>query len=260
MIACYNRGMKVFVYAFHKSASMFLYRYFKEMALMSGGTYFSVNNSPQDQSGWEEYRKGSFIVCPIRFKEGELLSMDNDAKNVIHLRDPIDVLISQYFSFGWTHTPSKKIIFESKRDMIKQKSIDEYCLEECGELSLKYRTLINLYDKIPNKIVSDYSSMRDDFKKWNSHMCRSVLGTEGGEIEKSLLKKFKSEFGFFHRLMSRRILPKQIISGNKKPHRRDGSDNQKVRYLKKETIEKLENEMKDVLEFFNRFRTEYEKA
>jgi hypothetical protein len=152
--------------------------------------------------------------------------------------------------------------FVEKRSNITRKTVDEYCLEEVSMVGEKYRTFMRMYDTIPNKIVSDYSGMRTNFKKWNAHMCRNVLDHHNQAIENKMLETFGHEFGLLHKLsewLGWYTDPKNIFSGKVNPHRRDGSDNQKNRYLQPETIAKLEYELRDVLDFFHQFQKTYDQ-
>jgi len=58
-------------------------------------------------------------------------------KKIFFLRDPRDVLVSAYYSFGKTHkTPNQKNIkkrFIKERNRINQMSIDEYAIEQAEE-------------------------------------------------------------------------------------------------------------------------------
>jgi hypothetical protein len=240
--------MRVFVHAFHKTGSMFLYRYFGSFARHASASFFSVNSESRNELDWKTC-EGDFVVCPIRATGAMVPS---SATRVFHLRNPVDVLISQYYSFGWTHPALPTAGFSARRAAIRRQTVDEYCVEACTELADKYRVMMADYARCTGAIPSDYSLMRDNFCVWNAAMCRMLPDGVRASAEGKLLKAFRGEFGLLRRMS--RCPPARILSERVTPHRRDGSDNQKHRYLRRDTVVRLEAELADVLDAFETFR------
>jgi hypothetical protein len=234
--------MRVFVHTIHKAGSTFLHRYFKEMASLVGCEYFSINNHPPNESEWAA-RGGDCIVGPLRIVD-EITKVPAESINVVHLRDPIDVLISQYFSFGWTHTlNSRNADFLAKRrEVIRSKSLDQYCIEDHAEVLKKFEIIRDGLGQLPNVVRSSYSGMHGSFAKWNADMVAAVVGRADDTITKALRSRFAREFGLMGRILSFRDT-----------HRRDGRCGQKERYLKRETIVCLDRQMLAAATLFESF-------
>ena len=73
-------------------------------------------------------------------------------KALFMVRDPRDVLVSQYYSFGFTHGISNEPGIRTSQNEIRQKikttSLDEYCLsfaKRTEEEFLKLRQLADMY-------------------------------------------------------------------------------------------------------------------
>ncbi len=230
--------MKVCVVTLHKSASMFLHRYFQAYANSKNLPYFSANSEPANEDGWKHLINGDYVVCPVRIKDS-LDLLPSDAQYIIHFRNPIDILISEYFSFGWTHpviSEKQKV----RRESIQSQTIDEYCIAHAQSLHKRYGLLISLYQSSSQVILSDYSLMRQSFKKWNKSILESIEQEDSQKISEFLYSQFKGDFRFFRNLFR-----------NVNSHRRDGRDNQARVYLKPETVGVLESELQDIIGFYN---------
>jgi len=177
--------MKVF--ALHKSGSMFLYEYFKLLSNLNNLNYYSVNNHPQNQNDYNI--KG--CICPIRnISKDEQL--DIDETYIFHFRNPIDTLISEYYSFGFTHI-SENSWQQERKEYIQSITIDQYCINESNILLDRYKNMIdfiNLHYYNENIIISKYDHMFYNFKQWNKDIC-SQLNING---EDKLYNQFKSQF------------------------------------------------------------------
>ena len=65
---------------------------------------------------------------------------------IIHLRNPFDILISQYYSFGYD-------FFIKRRKIIHSQTIDQYCLsqENIDDINYKYNRVLNWVEKYKHK-------------------------------------------------------------------------------------------------------------
>lgn len=89
---------------------------------------------------------------------------------VLMVRDPRDILTSHYFSQAYSHPvpgdPEKAAAFQRARELVLQKTIDEFVLgfsERVGDSMNTY--LRHLVDQ-PNLLVTRYEDMVADFPRW----------------------------------------------------------------------------------------------
>ena len=92
-------------------------------------------------------------------------------KSIFFLRDPRDVLISSYYSFGYSHPePSSenlKTIHQLKRKHIQNTSIDEYVIDFAKSWILPiYADYSNLYSNAENSLFLNYDLFINDTKKF----------------------------------------------------------------------------------------------
>ena len=113
------------------------------------------------------------ISCPLRFVP---YKYEENLKYIIHLRNPFDILISEYYSFGFTHAVRDKSdpLYEycaNRRKKIQSQTIDQYCSsqENIDKINDKYNDTLNWIEKYKHKenvFISDYDNMYYDFKNW----------------------------------------------------------------------------------------------
>lgn len=221
---------KLVVTAIHKSGSMFLFKYFNKIAEMNNLPYFSGNNNPKNADDYKTATKG--ILCPLRkmreLQDGEIL--------ISQIRNPLDILVSRYFSFGYMHNLANPEKGTGSWPGIKDRSkiqnftIDQYCIEE-SELVLERLNLVKSYQENPNALVVSYFTMVHDYKTWNQNICQ-WLGLSQRQ-EDILHKEFKNEFKVSE------LEPSLIVKGIKKRHKRKiypGDSNYKLKPI---TIKEL---------------------
>lgn len=90
-------------------------------------------------------------------------------KIIFYIRDPRDILVSMYYSFGFTHTlspnPPIRQYQEERRQRIQQLTIDQYALETAPQLLEKFNRLIQLIHHHPpsDTLLLRYEDMVDRF-------------------------------------------------------------------------------------------------
>lgn len=95
-----------------------------------------------------------------------------DYKTILVTRDPRDILVSEYFSFAFSHVePSQKgdkhAAFMSQRKAAQSVSIDDYVLAESGKMtSIFSRYQAVLLDQYERAYVARYEEMVSDFSSW----------------------------------------------------------------------------------------------
>jgi len=91
---------------------------------------------------------------------------------VLMVRDPRDILVSNYFSRAHSHreplkTSSKYADFIEERKEVQRMTIDEYVLEEYPRVkAILERYASNLVNSVPNTYVTRYEDMIENFPKW----------------------------------------------------------------------------------------------
>ena len=204
----------VFVHGLHKSASMFLFKIFKDLAEEAEIEFYSANNKPFNQLKLQQDTEISFCYCPVRHfatvpDEITRQSSNNvdpsfiikdDFPNlakisrIYQIRDPRDILVSQYFSFGFIHGGKKNITPEKLR--IQQMTIDEYCLDASEELLYRYKNILKIIElNNPNYMVVKYETMVLDYRTWLSEVisCFKFKSSQDQVLEK-YHQKYRYEF------------------------------------------------------------------
>jgi hypothetical protein len=254
--------MSIQVYAFSKSGSMFLYRLFKNLSQINDLAFYSINSRDESENllSYNKNITKRKIICPIRSVPGikelngeicqippqEICEYNELNQYIIHSRNPIDSLISEYYSFGFTHPGSPKM-----RKSISSKTIDEYCSDpvNIARLNENYKLLIDWILKYGNKqnvFISNYDDMYYNFKTWINNIC-GFLKLQGID---TIIKTFAHEFSNAKNNVYDKTISKKIIMGEIKPHHRSGLSNQYLYELKKETIEKIKNMLLDKITDF----------
>ncbi len=159
------------VHALHKSATMFLFSFFRRLAEKQQFEFYSENSAPPNPDGPAPSNLTSFCRCPIRtFETSEFkASYPFDHYRIFHVRDPRDVLVSEYFSLAWIH-PTNGTKLKQRRELLQDVTVDEYVLNQSTNsnwpLEAKYVPLLNReLDPGLDRVVT-YEEMVTDFPSW----------------------------------------------------------------------------------------------
>jgi hypothetical protein len=211
------------VYGFHKSGTTF---------------YDGFNNC------LKIHDKNNYKVLLIR---GVVDNYDKDIKYIIHIRNPLDLLVSAFYSFGYTHEYCGIIYsyeqFLEQRQHIQKIGINAYCIEYFKNtilpLHLKlFKWLETYYDK-PNVFISSYEKMKNNFNEYMNEI-GSFLEYDNETIKK--LYEFTNKKNYYQPVDNN-----DIIEGKIKTHYRNGTSKQYLTDLKSETYEFLIEEMNKVI-------------
>ena len=181
---------------------------------------------------------------------------DNSFKIII-IRHPIDRLISQYYSFGYTHPTgahwiknpiernkiSKQLINQKKE--IQKMSIDEYIIKNIEDRNEKYMITYKLKNN-KNTIVIPYEFMIFKFKKF----C-DIIGKVFKINSETIFSKFKHEFVDF------KDKSDDIIKGKSRTHKRTRQFKEYKTKLSKETIDFLEKNHIEKINQYDNLLNEY---
>lgn len=195
-----NRLMTgVFVHAIHKSATMFLYRFFRDISNRKGFEYYSANNDPPNDVNFSGQSHSNYCVCPIRsFDQVGLTQPENEChKRIIHIRDPRDILVSEYFSFGWTHSQSDGKLTDARKTEIQNMTIDEYVLNQpefsSWHLGQKLEPLMEAPPSDSTTVVR-YETMVTQFPRWVSQVIKPFKFRIPTIAASRLSRKYRNEF------------------------------------------------------------------
>lgn len=90
-------------------------------------------------------------------------------KVVILVRHPFDILVSMYFSFGFSHgfspNPELRKYQEKRREQVQSMTLDEYVLFEASTLAAKFSMLDSLRDKAQCTVIK-YEDMVERFSSF----------------------------------------------------------------------------------------------
>ncbi len=216
-------------HALHKSGSMFLYHYARSLASYIGADLFSANLPVPNEISFLEDLSMKGILAPYRkFKTNR-----NDvAKRIFILRDPLDILVSQFYSFAYMHVSDKNgLIAGRPREEFQQMGIDKYCLSEAVHLLARYSPIFAVHSS-EDLLLTCYRTMVLDFRTWNDDVLTFLKVKE--DVKEHLYRQFFLEFEDVEELT-----PKEIIEGNKKRHKRKMYPGDYKEKLKPETIDIL---------------------
>ncbi len=227
----------VFVHALHKSATMFLYKFFKDVSNRKGYEYYSANNDP-DNELFSTNANNNFCVCPVRSFDdvGQPPSEDLNQHRIIHIRDPRDILVSEYFSFGWSHSQADGKLTDTRKQEIQKMSIDDYVLNQpefsSWHLGQKLEPLADLVIS-DSTIVVRYETMVTHFPRWVRQVIKPFQFRWPSLAATRYSVKYRNEF--------------TPASGNQLVHKRNVKPGDHVDKLKPDTIKKLNNRFEDFL-------------
>lgn len=167
----------------------------------------------------------------------ELINPSNlkKIKTIFWVRDPRDILVSLYYSFGFTHPESPNQIIKAhqhqRREKIQKMSLDEYALNEAPNLQWKFEQIDNLREQLPDHLFMRYEEMIHNFDPFFQTL------SDFTGLDKNLYKQ-----------MYQQTRPNESEDTSK--HKRSGKTQAYLEKLKPETIEMLNSILAPTLEKF----------
>lgn len=188
------------VHALHKSGSMFLYKLFADLASRFEHPMYSIHQDPPNDDKIPPDIDETFYLCPLRsfLTDGfEFPNMDG-IRHLIHVRDPRDILVSEYFSLGWLHSDQGwSESDKDRRKRIQQISIDDFVLNESDfyqyPLMDRYQPVLSLLNRTDVSIVK-YEQMVTEFPKWLGEVFEFLGLSEEQKTYRKLVKRYRHEF------------------------------------------------------------------
>ena len=228
------------VHAVHKSGTMFLYQFFGRLSAKQGFDFYSENNDPANQADLSRDNQSNFCRCPIRSFEILRTDFKHPTKiyRIFHVRDPRDILVSEYFSFGWIH-PTEGTSLEENRKERQKMSIDEYVLTQCEKrtwpLEARFKILLDRDLDPQYDTVVTYEMMVTRFRLWAQEVL-PVFGVRyPGLAAMKWAWRYRKEFQ---------------SSGETMTHKRRITPGDHRRKLKSATIKQLNERFESILTRF----------
>lgn len=264
--------------ALHKSGSIWLHQNLLSLCFLAQKDYYSPNGC-DEESGYcdpmsaarsnipsklimTEETNVSMADIPHGSCVGPVRSFESNAGGILHkdplfpivhvfmLRNPLDMLVSAYYSFGWTHVPSPGfdgVPEPGNRDM----EIDTYVIRALPELRKRfdeiYKTLQNSCCTITSDpkcsyfcVIITYEESMTSYATWLEKITKTLsCNREAQDLSASMVFQKKS-------MAVQRIMT-QPIEANK-GHVRSGIPGNYAQHLSVNTIELVRNELVDTFE------------
>lgn len=184
------------------------------------------------------FRQFNEIYVPLR-KPLNFPGMENFRK-IFFLRDPRDVLVSGFFSFGESHpTPhnsEKQKVFLERRANIQKMGIDAFVLSEV-ETWIKpiYAEYKNIYEATSDRLFLKYDLFKDQTNVFITNLIKFIGIDVKEKVINDLVEKASP-------------VQKKVKSGT---HKRSGQSKQFESELKQETVVQLNELLSEELEFWD---------
>lgn len=250
------------------------------VAIFTGTPYYSENVIRNNCVVAEEHchlmheepefwttQKRPRLCGPVRYKLPDDVSKhDRHLHLIIHTRDPRDVLVSMYYSYGWTHAPPEGNAtaaseFVEFQQSIRNMTIDQFALGFVDD-QVQWMIYLNSLLKSPPTrpsyvLISSYMRMVERFTKWNRNICQFL------HVGYNQTLQMESQFDEEMRKTRKRMRKPLNIEGSQavpNAHVRDGSSGQYLKKLKPETIDQLNDRLEDLLHEYDVLSSGYVHA
>ena len=170
--------------SFHKCAtSFFSKKVFKEI-----GDYSQINYLQEMYDSSHNYyplmKDKGYLYGVIRLQNSDhprykfvndLLKQKNfpRLKHIFWIRDPRDILVSMYYSFGFTHgysNTSDVQEYQKKRRKLIPQSLDEFVIAEAPKINKKFNQMSELIENSNDYILLKYEYMINSFDDFYSQL------------------------------------------------------------------------------------------
>jgi hypothetical protein len=238
----------VYFYTFHKCASslfsIYVLKHIEGLRhvdyankIYRGKKYHSITFKPM-----------GFIYGPIRLSANPAspvykhlveptqdINFIRDKTAIFLVRDPRDIMVSAYYSFGYTHglSPVAEIraMQEQLRIKIQNKMIDEYVLEYSPTILRHFESVDRLSKECNRSVILRYEDMILNWDRFVEDLTKYV------DIREAVLQQIYKK-------------TRPIEREDKSSHRRSGKFGQFRDKLKTETITSINTTLESILERF----------
>ena len=253
----------ILVYTTHKSASSFIFKLGNVLCEFLGMDFYSINGRYQasiQEKSWNYFIEDDrFRGCFAPIRVGRALpNIPKDLSRysvIVHVRDPRDVLTSLFYSHAYSHM-RKAIGFnpdDEQRKKWEQEGIDRFVLDNLMEYKKRYEDLMFIHENASNPILVRYAELIYDFSAWfrkylEGFKCFPLarhfrehtddIDMVYSQIHEVVVDLLKNEFT---------IPEKEDIYA----HKRQLKTGDYLNKLSHETIDVLNEELKEVLAYFS---------
>lgn len=155
-----------------------------------------------------------------------------DKQCVFLVRDPRDIIVSAYYSFGYSHSlsPDEKIREKQIKGMqhIQNQGIDEFALWNARQVLKRFEIMARLIEECENYILLKYKDMIDDFNAFYDRLSEFLPFEQS--VKEQLYTLTRPE-------------EKEDIT----KHKRSGKVGGYKEKWKPETIREIDNRLEDIL-------------
>lgn len=165
----------------------------------------------------------------------------NNYRVVLSVRDPRDILVSNYYSTAYSHSippveSNKRKEFLGKRSWALEVGIDEFVLKESDRVFRIFDKYKSNLCKHHNVGIVKYEDMIHNYQEWLMDLINKSGMKISSSLEQELIKKNTN---------------KKPKSEDKLSHNRKGIAGDFKEKLEEDTIEKLNSKFKSVLLYFD---------
>lgn len=244
-----STGDSAYFYTFHKCASSL----FSGYVLKNIEGLRHVDYARQIYQGKSakrlEFKETGHVYGPIRISVDRMspvyeslvrpVSDEEFVKDKIAIflvRDPRDILVSAYYSFGYTHGLSRVKEIRARQTTIRKdiqaRTVDEYALDSADVIQRNFETVYKLSRVCERSSILRYEAMISDFDEFADQLTRYV------NINRNVVRQIYE-----------RSRPKNKIDTSS--HRRSGKPGGFRNALKEDTVDALNKKFEDTLERFH---------
>ena len=246
-----SQNQSVYFYTLHKCASSLFAGYILPNALGLRHVHLARQIHRHLKNVKLDFEQNGHIYGPIRVSANRQSAVyDNFVQHVIQpefvqdkqaiffIRDPRDILVSAYYSFGYHHKLSPDKGMRQKqlacRSRLQSMDIDDYAIKNFHFFRKNFQLISDLHRNCQFSLVLKFEQMINDFDRFARELNRMV------RLRPSIIR---------HAYKVSR--PR---SNEKNCHRRSGQTGDFRRKLRADTIDRLNYQLADILDEF-----EYEK-
>jgi hypothetical protein len=279
-----HQGVVTVFSALHKSGSMWVHENTQDLCFLSKRDIISENPCSGEQLCRSSFtpmftrlpenalndpvnvllgipRNASTCVGPVR---NVFSWRDNVNRCIVHvfvLRNPLDVLVSQFFSFGWTHLNPTTGINEGVDPNIHNQSADEFVISAAPELRNAFDTLLITINSCCDPkshgcfyrcVFASYEESMTSYATWVDKLAGAVFTDPIARQRAASIMRQKHE-----------DVPKTILQGvqeNNSSHVRSGVPGNYALHLSPDVAESLRVQFSDILELMNAWAENIEVA
>jgi len=237
----------VFFFTFHKCASTlfssYILRNIKGLERVDYASQIYDNRRSTDRE--LTFRKKGYVYGPIRLSanpEGPVHKLlvtpttepgfVRDKIAIFFIRDPRDILVSAYYSFGYTHGLSQVRDIQgqqqARRKSTQSISLDEYVLVNADSQVKNFEKMIELTRVCKRGVILKYEDMIDNFESFREKFCRDIV------VDDDVMRE-----------IHKRSRP--IEGENAESHRRSGKVGGFKEKLSEETLQALNGHLENIL-------------